>query len=458
MNIYMQVEIAARELDSKLLLAVLAAARGHEVMLSDLSTFEFLRGRRRLVPGVFHTKSITPSDSKNRRHAALRDEGYAITSIDEESGLLDDRYELFARRRFSDSALRLVDAAFCWGPMDRAILSRMFPGFSNRFIETGSPRVDLWTRAFAEFWGKPEVMPDQPYVLVTSNFVNANNYKRYWEMLATNRDLGYGDRDEAMEADFFGRLNEEAALVHEFQKAVRELAERMPHLDFVVRPHPVEDPKAWRKLLPRRDNVYVIREGPITPWVINAVAVVHNGCTTGIEATLAGTPVFVYRPINQAYEYEYANRFGVIANTVEDLYAGIAEAARTGTANDGPRTPAADALRLLEERIHIGDDLASARMLTAWEQIGANLPDRRNVWPSIGRCVRSNECFRPPLRRLWYGIRGRRVRQISDYKFPALSGAECRQKVDRLCDCLALEPRPSAEKLGDRALVVTSAR
>jgi len=44
MNIYINVEIATRELDSKLLLATLAAARGHHVILSDLESI--LKGMR----------------------------------------------------------------------------------------------------------------------------------------------------------------------------------------------------------------------------------------------------------------------------------------------------------------------------------------------------------------------------------------------------------------------------
>ena len=35
MNIYLHVEISARELDSKLVLAILAASRGHEVIVFE---------------------------------------------------------------------------------------------------------------------------------------------------------------------------------------------------------------------------------------------------------------------------------------------------------------------------------------------------------------------------------------------------------------------------------------
>ena len=40
MNIYQHVEIAIRELDSKLLLATLAASRGHQVIVSDVESIE----------------------------------------------------------------------------------------------------------------------------------------------------------------------------------------------------------------------------------------------------------------------------------------------------------------------------------------------------------------------------------------------------------------------------------
>ena len=58
MNIYLHLETSVRELDSKLLLAVLAASKGHEVVLSNLHNI--LRGleRKLLKLGILHTKSL----------------------------------------------------------------------------------------------------------------------------------------------------------------------------------------------------------------------------------------------------------------------------------------------------------------------------------------------------------------------------------------------------------------
>ena len=89
MNIYLHVEISSRELDSKLLLATLAASRGHDVIVSDLAGIEKGINKGLLAPGIFHTKSLTPHKDKINRHKKMIDKGFMITSIDEEGNLND---------------------------------------------------------------------------------------------------------------------------------------------------------------------------------------------------------------------------------------------------------------------------------------------------------------------------------------------------------------------------------
>ena len=37
-------------------------------------------------------------------------------------------------------------------------------------------------------------------------------------------------------------------------------------------------------------NVHVIRDGPINVWIKNAFAVMHNSCTSALEATIQKKP------------------------------------------------------------------------------------------------------------------------------------------------------------------------
>ena len=59
MNIYLHVEISARELDSKLLLAVLAASKGHEVVVA---------GFGEIINGIKITKNIDADNALTVDH------------------------------------------------------------------------------------------------------------------------------------------------------------------------------------------------------------------------------------------------------------------------------------------------------------------------------------------------------------------------------------------------------
>ena len=126
MNIYIQVEVSSRELDSKLLLATLAAARGHQVIVSSVR--EILSGIKRgiLPPGIFHTKSLSPGIEKIARHQSIIDTGSMITSIDEEGGLIDHGYDRFARARYSEKSIGQSSAVFGWGSEDVDTLKRIY--------------------------------------------------------------------------------------------------------------------------------------------------------------------------------------------------------------------------------------------------------------------------------------------------------------------------------------------
>jgi len=85
-NIYLHLEVLNRELDSKLLLATIAASRGHEVIVSDQESIIKGLTRKFLKPGIFHTKSLTPSKAKILKHQKIINTGCKITSTDERLG------------------------------------------------------------------------------------------------------------------------------------------------------------------------------------------------------------------------------------------------------------------------------------------------------------------------------------------------------------------------------------
>jgi hypothetical protein len=85
-----------------------------------------------------------------------------------------------------------------------------------------------------------------------------------------------------------------------FQKMIPELEREFPHVTIVVRPHPTENPDIYRRIAASCRRVQVTNAGNIVPWLMATRLVIHNGCTTGLEATIMGVPAVSYRAVVDA--------------------------------------------------------------------------------------------------------------------------------------------------------------
>ena len=221
MNIYLHVEISVRELDSKLLLATLAAARGHEVIVSDMESIIKGIDKKVLAPGIFHTKSITPSENKIARHESLIKKGFKITSIDEEAGLDIDGYEEFSNSRYSDQTIQQTSAVFGWGEEDVESLKKIYAKHESKIHKTGSPRADLWKPFFSNYWGIPKQIPKKPFLLIPSNTGLANYTEPFHKFIKMKSELGYYKRVPKLLEKDFGMISEEFTKMYSFIKAIK---------------------------------------------------------------------------------------------------------------------------------------------------------------------------------------------------------------------------------------------
>ena len=319
MNIYISVEITSRELDSKLLLATLAAARGHQVIVSDLESITKGINSGILSPGIFHTKSLTPADHKIARHKAMIDKGFLITSIDEEAGLDMNGYEEFSKTRYSEQTIEQASAVFGWGNDDVDTLKKLYSKYASKIHKTGSPRVDLWKSLFSDYWGVPKSTPKRPFLLVSSNMSNANGMMPTYLRIKMRTKSGYYKRKPTLLSDEFTRSADNTLKTSAFIEAMQYLANHNKGYDIVFRPHPTENIEAWKSYLEGIPNVHVIREGSITQWVNNSFAVMHNGCTTAIEATVSKKPLITYAPFQTNYDKHPPNNLGYRVESLEDL-------------------------------------------------------------------------------------------------------------------------------------------
>ena len=95
-------------------------------------------------------------------------------------------------------------------------------------------------------------------------------------------------------------MSEEFILLYAFIDAIKKLAYNNNDYDIVLRPHTREPIEAWKLFLKDVLNVHVIKEDTIMPWIKNAFAVLHNSCSTAVEAAVAGIPVISYAPLKES--------------------------------------------------------------------------------------------------------------------------------------------------------------
>ena len=455
MNIYQHVEIAARELDSKLLLAVVAASRGHYVLISEIKGIRAGVQSGSLQPGVVHTKSLTPGEKKITRHQTLVDGGFPITSIDEEGGLIDHGYDKFAEVRYSEKTIEQASAVFGWGVEDSQTLKRIYSRYASKVHQTGSPRADLWRPRFSQYWSSLSAIPDKPYLLVSSNMGSANNMRPFHERIRSERRAGYYERDPEMFSKRFGGIAESYRMTAAFIEAIRYLSDKSNgDYDIVLRPHPVENIEAWRVYLEGIPNVHVIREGSITAWVNNAFAVMHNGCTTALEATVSGTPVVTYLPFEQEYARELPNELGVRCESLEALSETVNRLlhdSRAVGSNDQE-----DALpESVAKKVYLDDaELAAEKIVKVWESLDNGELSRPCNWTRFQAELKPAKLRGVVVASLRKALPSRFGPAKENYKFPPMDAADISERVKRLQHVLRIHGELECKLLSERAVLI----
>jgi hypothetical protein len=116
------------------------------------------------------------------------------------------------------------------------------------------------------------------------------------------------------------------SLFEQFVELVPRLAAAFPDQTIVVRPHPSESHEVWQDAAGGHENVAVINEGSVVPWLMACDALVHNGCTTAVEAAVLQVSAIAFRPVaDKAYDLELPNQLSREVQRVQDVVTELAQ-------------------------------------------------------------------------------------------------------------------------------------
>jgi surface carbohydrate biosynthesis protein len=382
----------------------------------------------------------------------LADRGFAVTSIDEEAGLIDHGYEAFAKSRYSNKSIDQAAAVFGWGEEDTETLRRLYPQHSTKIHGTGSPRADLWRSQFNLFWGKPKGVPKRPFILVASNM--GMPLRPFHESIRSEREAGYFERDPRGLEDRFSWAAENYLLTYEFVKAIEYLSSNSSGFDIVLRPHPVEDIESWNVFLAGMPHVHVVREDSISAWVNHAFAIMHNGCTTALEATISGKPVITYLPFAQKFQMELPNSLGYRVKTRDELLGAVKsvfESSSNNLESSSQAYPASITKKVLIEP----NRLAAENIIQVWEGLNTSKLSQPNHWGRFERHIKLHALKRKVKGVLRDVLGANYPQETVNHKFPPMDEQDICRRVVRLQKVLGITEPLECKLLAERVVRIT---
>jgi surface carbohydrate biosynthesis protein len=372
------VENQVRELDPKLLLACVAAQRGFSSVIGSRREMEM---RIDAFPSsIYLSKSMTVRSLLfflvARRFAVN------IITWDEEA-LVHLPPEIYFTRRLHPAAIRYVTHLFAWGE-ENAELWRQYPHLPPEIPihVTGNPRSDMLRPELNAYYadeidGIRREFGD--FILVNTNFNHVNAFGPDMNLFKPTKTPGqtpkFGRAARGMSREYAeGLRDHKQAVFEDFKRLIPELEKRFPDHLIVVRPHPTERHDAYQQIAARCRRVRVTNQGNVVPWLLCAKALIHNGCTTGVEAFVLRVPAVSYRAtVNDAYDagfYRLPNALSHQCFTLDELCGTLHRILEESL---GP--PEGDGCRELV-RHHLaemnGKRLACERMVDVLERIAAD--------------------------------------------------------------------------------------
>lgn len=292
--LYVPIEVKVREVYGKILFAGIAAERGWQVYL----------GRGREVrealkvgpPGLLIENNIP--ESRSDEFAAYRARGHRIANLCEESIAYYGGRD-YCARKIGSTALTHVDQLLVVGARNEADLRQYRPEAAGKIAVTGNPRFDtLMPDLRGVYAGAAAPIRERfgSFLLVDTNFGPVNHFKASSEELLARITR----KGAVLDEDHADMLRRWHAYKRQHMEALKpllaEVAAAKRFDAIVIRPHPTENHDNWREWAAPH-GITVAFEGSANAWMMAAAAILHTGCTTGIEGALLDRPIASFVPI-----------------------------------------------------------------------------------------------------------------------------------------------------------------
>lgn len=295
-TVYLAVEVSRREIISRAFLSSRLARRGHDVFVFVSDFFDRTEWPS---PGVYIGKNVLRDFPPHNLsyYEKMKRSGIDVWYHDEEGGLYfgegPSDWERQLATRSDLSVLDERDKILAWGNYQAKYYKRI--GVRAGVHVVGSVNFEMYRPEYSPYlsaYDEKQTGGAKDYVLFNGRFSVANGY---------HVGSGHIVNDDYLASFYekmqlFNLLSSEGVVLYSFVGFLAELALRQPHLSIYLRPHPTENPEFYREIFSGLPNVRLADCGDAGSWIRRARCLVQNGCTTAIQADIAGKPVITFLP------------------------------------------------------------------------------------------------------------------------------------------------------------------
>jgi surface carbohydrate biosynthesis protein len=285
-RIFYPIETTKRELEGVFLVAAKLAARGNRVYIGPKYQLDYRL--KQLKPEIYIG---TRADETNYGLLkTLKKSGCKVVIVDTEGGIMiEEQY----KTRHYGPGLQQTDLFFAWGSIGADIIDGLKQLPANAIKVSGAPWFDM--EEVKPFYNDTVTELRKQY---PDSFILFNSRLSFPNHKSPHIAASYKAQSPVEFAYYqrqYDNLNE----------TIKKLATDFPDQTFVVRAHPSEDPSHYFEYFKGFENIVINDNYSARAWVLASKLVLHNSCTTGLEAAMMGMPVVAYKEVNSD-EYDKA--------------------------------------------------------------------------------------------------------------------------------------------------------
>ncbi len=411
------IETKVRELNGKLLLGYKLAQKGFKSVIGVFNSIDY--DIDKIKPNLYIGGNANPSEDRAILFDKLHASGCYVTVLENEGAIVRSYKD--HSWRHSEEILGKLDYFMCWGEVAKEFMSTEYKAQTpaEKVFISGYPPLDFTNKTLRTVY---QAEADQikkengDFILVNTNFGRHNPYN----YLTVARPV---TPDESV---FF------EAIMSGLVEVVHTLSKKYPDLNIVLRPHPSENHDYYRKEFKDLKNVSVKHEGSVYSWLLACKAIIHNGCTTGVEGVLMDRNVIAYRPhVDERFDLPLPNMVSLEAFNMDELLKLVEECLAR---EEGQRNVTQEQVDTLSKYIINAKESSTdlvANFIDSLEMRPYVINKEHDKWTNSKKAHHISKY--PVVRELMYALRPS-VKQGHNYlkqKFPGLKIHEVEEGIER---------------------------